>query len=117
MEVVKYGADIDFYVEVANMDRTKFQVFEDGEALAVLDVISEHLILRKFIGCFAPDVTSWNGHDFLYCPLFTLQKTDSTIFNPKHRTIFNAAAERPRTKFQQDVLDGLYDEHPDFLEF
>ena len=35
----------------------------------------------------------------------------------KFRTIFNAAAPRPRTQFQTDVLNGLYDNHPDFLEF
>ena len=57
------------------------------------------------------------GKPFVYSPLFTLQKADSTPGNPLFRTIFNAAKPRPRTKFQQDVLDGLYDNHSDFLVF
>ena len=57
------------------------------------------------------------GKPFVYSPLFTLEKADSTLGKPLYRTIFNAAKPRPRTKFQQDVLDGLYDDHPDFVDF
>jgi len=57
------------------------------------------------------------GKPFIYSPLFTLEKADSTPANPLYRTIFNAAKPRPRTRFQQDVLDGMYDDHPKFLEF
>ena len=28
LDIVKYGADIEFYVEVSNLDRTTFQIFE-----------------------------------------------------------------------------------------
>ena len=49
--------------------------------------------------------------------MFTIEKADSTKLKPKHRTIFNAAKERPLSQLQQDVLDGKYDNHPDFESF
>ena len=99
------------------MDRYSFQVFEGAQGLAVLETMVELLCHGKFLGPFPPDMQSQNDYEFLYSPLFCLKKGDSTTLKPKHRTIYNAAAQRPKTQFQLDVLNGLYDNHPDFLEF
>ena len=56
LDIIKKGADIEFLVQVANLDRQKFKVFKGGEALAVLEVITEHLLLRKFCGPFPPSM-------------------------------------------------------------
>ena len=99
------------------MDRNSFQVFEGAQGLAVLETMVELLCHGKFLGPFPPSMLGWNGFEFIYSPLFCLEKGDSTTLKPKHRTIYNAAAQRPKTQFQLDVLNGLYDNHPDFLEF
>ena len=108
---------MDFKIEIAEMDTSKFRIFEGQEAYAVMDVIVEHLELRKFGDHFEPSMTHWNGHKLVFNPLFTIEKTDSSLDFKKFRTIFNAAAPRPRTQFQTDVLNGMYDNHPNFLEF
>ena len=99
------------------MDPTRFRVFEGDEALSVLDVMVEHFMIRKFLGPFPPSMTHWMEKKFIFNPFFTIEKTDSTELYRKYRTIFNAAAERPKTQFQKDVVNGVYDNHPDFLEF
>ena len=48
---------MDFKIEVAEMDTSKFRIFEGPEAYAVLDVIIEHFELRKFGGPFHPSMT------------------------------------------------------------
>ena len=111
------GAALDFKMEITNFDTSTFRVFQGAEALSVLDVMVEHFMARKFLGPFPPYMKEWMGKPFIYSPIFTLEKADSTDSVPLFRTIFNAAKPRPRTKFQQDVLDGKYDSHPDFLEF
>ena len=115
--IVRDGASMDFMMEITNFDTSTFRIFKGEEAFAVLDVMVEHFMAGKFLGPFRPDLKDWMGKPFIYNPLFTLEKKDSTPGAPLYRTIFNAAKPRPRTKFQQDVLDGMYDDHPDFIEF
>ena len=55
--IIYEGASLDFKMEISPMDTSKFKVFEGAEALAVLDVMVEHLILRKFLGPFPPWMT------------------------------------------------------------
>ena len=115
--IINSGARLNFRIEISNMDPSRFRIFEGDEALSVLDTLIEHFMIRKFLGPFPPDMTHWMGKEFIFSPLFTLEKTDSSELFRKYRTIFNAAAKRPKTQFQNDVVNGLYDNHPDFLKF
>ena len=117
MKIIEFGADIEFKIEVSNMDRNSFTVFEGPQGLAVLETMVELLCHGKFLGPFPPNMREWNCYEFIYSPLFCLEKGDSTRLKPKHRTIFNAAADIPKTQFQNDVLNGKYDDQPDFLKF
>ena len=57
MDIVEFGADIEFRIEVSNLDKYSFTVFEGPFAVAVMDVICEHLCMGKFCGPFPPDMT------------------------------------------------------------
>ena len=57
MDIIKYGADIEFKIEVSNLDKFSFTVFEGPQGLAVLDTIVENLCMGKFLGPFPPHMT------------------------------------------------------------
>ena len=109
---------MDFTLELSQMSRDSFQTVTGNAALCVLDVVCEHLIQGKFLGPFPPHMKSWNGKPFVYHPLFTIEKTDSTRLNPKFRFIFNGSAQRPKTDFQRRVDRGDFkgDPHESYYE-
>ena len=83
LDIVNYGADMQFSIEISTLDRDTFEVFSGNMALCVLNVINELLETGKFIGPLPPHITSWNGEDFIYHRLFVLEKQDSTELKPK----------------------------------
>ena len=115
---MNHGAEMHFSLEVSQMDRNSFNIFSGNAALCVLDCICENLILGNFLGPFPPHMRGWNETPFIYHPLFTLEKTDSTFRNPKFRFIFNGSAQRPKTYFQQMVQAGIFagDPHEEYYQ-
>jgi hypothetical protein len=112
LEIVNFGAEMDFSIQVSQMSRDSFQTVSGNAALCVLDTIVENLVLGNFLGPFPPHMESWNGTPFTYHPLFTIEKTDSTPSNPKFRFIFNGSAKRPKTDFQKAVAAGIFKGDP-----
>ena len=57
IDIIEFGANIDFQIEVSNLDKFSFQKFEGPQAVAILDVIVEHLCMSTFFGPFPPEMT------------------------------------------------------------
>lgn len=58
LEVINYGAEMHFSIEVSQMDRSTFKVVSGNAAVCVLDCIVENLILGNFLGPFPPHMES-----------------------------------------------------------
>ena len=103
MFYVSEGFRFEFKERLTPLDRSEFPIFEGPEAYYILKEVVSHLKLRKFIGVFGPEVTSFRGRPMRYCPLFTVPKGDSTAAAPKFRVIFNAAVEQGLSARQQQI--------------
>ena len=58
LDIVNFGAECAFSIELSQMDRSTFQKVSGNAALCVLDVICENLILGNFLGPFLPHMES-----------------------------------------------------------
>ena len=108
-EVLQYvypGPDLEFITQLEIMDVSKFRVFELGEAVAVLKVLVDHWILKRFAGPYPFWVTHLNGERMDYCPMFCVPKPGDSPTTPKKRCIFNAAATHPLPVSKQ-VMDRV----------
>ena len=117
LKYVTEGFAFEFKEEIIPLDRNDFEIFEDESAYFVLKEIVTNLKLRKFLGCFHRDVTSFEGRPMSYAPLFTIEKGDSTKTAPKFRVIFNAAVKHKLSPRQQEILDRRYDSEANFQAF
>ena len=117
LSYVTEGFAFEFKENLIPLDREEFQIFEMEEAYFVLKEVVTNLKLRKFLGCFHRDVTSFEGRPLQYAPLFTIEKGDSTLTIPKFRVIFNAAVKQDLSPRQQKILDQRYDSDAHFEAF
>ena len=58
LDIINYGAEMDFSIELTQMDRNSFKVVTGNAALCVLDCICENLVLGNFLGPFPPHMES-----------------------------------------------------------
>ena len=117
MRYVSDGFRFELKEDLQPLDRNEFRVFEGIQAYYILKEVVTNLKLGKFLGVFPPECTEFRGRPMLYCPLFPIEKGDSTAANPKFRVIFNAAAEQGLSRRQQAIMNNRFISQSHYDEF